>query len=129
MWHGIANEDDRARISDLCLESELGCPWDEALEALGDPFDVDLLDGREEEIRTLVSDEADPQPVLMQLHSGVHTILTPFHAIVLLGIRDTPEGELVFYLDPLTGEIEEDSTGMFWRRWDEAGARACTIRP
>lgn len=69
-------------------------------------------------LRAAVTDEEDAQPVIATL-LNLFLSTTQDHAVVVLNIRQgqETEREVVEYMDPLTGEIERDSSGRFWQYW------------
>jgi hypothetical protein len=135
-WQGyLASEDE---VSEWCRESILGCLWSEALDGLAEAgFTIDELRGEiravEDDLgalRTIVEDTEDPQPVIV-------TVQEPFrdfngdHAVVVIGfapsIEDGNEREIVIYMEPLSGTLEQDTADHFGQCWSQADNRAFTI--
>ncbi|HZP84938.1 MAG TPA: hypothetical protein VFB21_25095 [Chthonomonadaceae bacterium] len=132
LWYG--EQVTQEEVSEWCRETPGGCWLDEAMESLRlEGFDVEeLIDDAEERIRAAIADSEEPQPVIVTLK--VPLLNAPRdHAVVLVGIRQQAEengqSEIVEFMDPLTGQIEQDATGMLWQYWDFAGRRAFILRP
>ncbi len=134
LWYGrqITSEE----VAELCLERSGGCVLDRALENLGQAgFDVEELQASEdmsaaETLLAVVMDEDDPQPVIVTLINALVTVEMD-HAVVITSIirQQGSERYTTMYMDPLSGRIETETTGMFWIWWEYAGQRAFTIRP
>lgn len=126
------------KVSEWCGEEPEGCVLDLAIDGLRDAgFEVEELradtDGEAQELlRTTITDQDDPQPVIVILQNPLLATRMN-HAVVVISIEP---GKAVSdmqwdveFMDPLTGRIERDTNGMFWRQWDFAGQRALIIRP
>jgi hypothetical protein len=129
LWHGY--DESPEAISRLCQETRLGCDLERAIPALREEFDVEELRADAETLRAIINDANDPEPVIVTLKPSVQSPMD--HAVVLIGTEQR-QGvlgiqEVVAFMDPLTGKIEEDTTGNFWIFWDFAGRRAFVIRP
>lgn len=112
-------------VSRWCEESHRDCWFDTALHGLADYYDLDDLTMRgEEAVRALVTDPERPGPVIVMLQDPNHP--GPLdHAVVLIGIQCEPReretAEVVRYMDPWYGSIEEDDSGAFWQHWNFNG--------
>lgn len=96
---------------------------------LREEFDIEELPGGAQALRTVVCDEEEPQPVIVTLKSSIEDVMD--HAVVVIGIEqdEGQESTTVAFMDPLTGRIERDATGLFWQSWNFAGRRAFVLRP
>src|SRR5579872_692484 len=99
-----------------CDERTDGCWLDLAMQGLRDyDFDVRELLGTTEDIegqiKSLVNDREDPLPVLVTLRD-LFAVRADDHAVVVVGVDPIsavgPPRELVFFMDPITGQIEQD---------------------
>ena len=134
-WHGVQASPDE--VSEWCQEESKGCLLDLAIDGLREAgFEVEELTAPTEAemislLREAVTSEDDYQPVIVTLQNpALGTTLD--HAVVVIHIgqgQDLDISNTVEYMDPLTGEIEKDSTGMFWSYWYYAGQRAFILRP
>jgi hypothetical protein len=136
LWYGeqVTHEE----ILEWCQETHEGCILDLALDGLRDVgFDIEELNAPTEEeaqelLRMMVTDEDDPQPVIVTLRDPRWPSRTD-HAVVVTNIRQVESGsetrEVVEYMDPLTGNIEQDVSGLFWQFWLLGQLRAIIIRP
>jgi hypothetical protein len=125
-------------VSEWCSEDPEGCILDIAIAGLSDAgIEMEELNAptdaeREALVRLTVTDEENAQPILVTLQNPL-LMTTGDHAVVLLGIRsvqvESNSYEIVEYMDPLSGEIKQDITGIFWEYWAFAGQRAFIIRP
>lgn len=130
LWQGV--QASQAEVSAWCGETADGCWIDLAMEGLrAEGFDVEDLTGDEEGVRACLTDADDPQPVIVTRKIPADPLPVD-HAVVLIGIeeREDEQGnrEVIQFMDPLTGDIEEDRDGIFWVHWDCAGQRAMVIR-
>ena len=128
LWHSESVT--QSEVSAWCGENERGCWLDVAMEGLRfEGFDIDdLTRSGESAVCAIVTDEDDPQPVLVTIRNSIAGQMD--HAVILLGIETDANGvEVTFYLDPLTGAVERDENGEFWLNWQFADERAFVLRP
>ena len=135
LWHGENVTLDN--VSAWCQEETQGCFLDIAIDGLRDAgFDLEELptrtqDDAEEQLRNLFTD-SDPIPILVTIQNPLISIDSD-HAVVVTDIRrvDTADGEqeIVEYMDPLIGDLAQDSRGDFWDYWFYAGQRAFHSAP
>lgn len=118
-------------IQFLCNETDSGCELDYAVQSLDEKYTVEDLTGDESAVRACVSEDSIPVIGILQYELALNE--TAFHAVVIIeisaGIQDGKNTEIVKFMDPMTGRIEEDSTGLFWYRWSLAGERAFIVSP
>ena len=127
LWHGQSVT--RSQISAWCGEDSNGCWIDSALEGLRfEGFDIEEISRNKEAVILIVNDADDPHPIIMLTQNLIAVNIN--HAVVLLGIETGIDGgEIAFYLDPLTGAVEQDTAEEFWMNWTFAGERAFVLRP
>jgi len=117
-------------VSQWCHEDPDGCLLDLAIAGLRDQeIDVDELPQDDfDSVRAYVTDEEEPQPVIV-------TIKTPFvpslmdHAVVVLDVRQIEGQEFMAYMDPLTGQVKQEKSTLFQTYWSLAGGQAFIIYP
>ncbi len=136
LWSGEQVTADE--VSEWCAEDTYGRVLDLAIGGLRDAgFDVQELTAPTEEeaqelLRASVMDEEEPHPVIVTLRNQLSPARLD-HAVVLVGVEQiftlTGERETVTFMDPVTGRLEQDTTGTFWRQWEFAGRRAYIIQP
>jgi hypothetical protein len=136
LWWG--EQVSQREAQEWCREGRRGCILDLAIDGLREAgFDVEELTApTEEEAReilcTTITDEDNPQPVIVTLANPLVS-LDGDHAVVVINIRQAEAGsgtrEIIEYMDPLTGNIEQDISGLFWQFWLLGQLRAVVIRP
>ena len=130
-WYGYDISPDEA--SAWCLEDPLGCPIEMGIAELSEHLDLSLLgEEAENEIKSRVNDPDEPSPVIVTIRSPLAPPRT-LHAVVVIGVGSVliegNEDERVFFMDPISGQIEQDGCVSFWQKWDFAGRTALVIDP
>ena len=123
--HGRYLSPEKASV--LCRTTDAGSAWYDAMQGLGDEFDVHDLSGNWERITdSLLNDE---EPVIVRIGLVIRDPLygpsVEGHAVVIRAIQK----EEIVYMDPLTGADCSVSTESFLKMWDLGECLACIVLP
>lgn len=132
-WYGRSAN--LVEVRKWCGEDRFGCTLDQIevrMESYGVDVDVWTRDF-ESKLRDTINDSIEPSPVIVTIQSDRFNSGTTDHAIVIVGIetanRNDAGEKRIYFMDPLSGQIENDEYNSFVRKWEAAGQRAFLINP